>query len=631
MGVLDRRQTTPTATTTSSSSSSTDSAPSADVSLSSKAFYSRTGHCSVVKDSVLYVFGGRDGQSTNNPDFPTFIALNLTTELNANQPEWQVLPQANTIPVTNAQCILADTHLIVVGGTPLQSSLINPYATNATITYCGLQAYSFAEQKWQSLMPQTVNPTTVFLNLNRTGHATGWFEDIGNGQPGLFVFGGLSFNSTTPANDAFVMSPFVIPAIGGQPIIEATSLANILPPPLKNAGAAVVDDSTSILIFGGTTASSGELTTIWEYTPKTTGWKTLPATLPHGMPNAKTGWVDSQQSLIVVDVSSANTQGDNVVVNLANAGLRRRSLAHTNAPSSLNGASVAFDTDLNLAIVSGGSTTVDFNIFNMSTNAWSQSVFVEPTTTNTTTNTNSTATQSVSLQTSTGGAIKGQSTGFNKANLLAPIILGSVLGFLGLVGIILLFISKRHRKNQNAKKGKSHASVAAGLWLKYGNQKQSRDDENPYTKGPGGEIFLRNLEEKHGLKRAPTDRRKTGWSKYFSTGWYWSSSNNNAHRASASTAGTARALVDETRDHTGPYGGGWDTESRYSKASSFLSVVSVGDGKGMSGGGQWDRVSWSDQRKTRASNASSGVLGGTIDVPSMPSTSAFGAGGVRRI
>jgi len=584
---------------------------------------SRSGHCSVVKDSVLYVFGGLIEGTHSNSKFHPFVSLNLTTGLYANPPVWQVLSDKGAVPVMNGQCVLTDTHLIVVGGTPLNASLINPYATNAPITYCGLQAYSFAEQGWQSLMPQQVTPQTVFMNLNRTGHAAAWFQNIGNGQPGLFVMGGIHFNATTPANDAFVISPFVIPQLGGQPIIEATAIPSNLPPPLNNAGAAVVDDSTSVLVFGGTTTGGGTLTTIWEYTPKTTSWRQLPIQLTHAMPNAKTGWVDPQQNLYIVDVSGTNPKNETMIVPLGKAGLRRRDLTSAAAPSNITGASVAFDTSLNLAIVSGGSTQFDFMVFNMTSNAWVENVFVQPNTTTTTPS----ATGTVSLQTGTGSAIKGQSTGFNKANLLAPIILGGVLGLLGLLGLVLLIISYRHRKAaQNSKKGKSHASVAAGLWLKYGNQK--RESEDPYSKALGGEIFLRNLEEKHGLKRAPTDRRKTGWSKYFSTGWYHSSPNN--QRASASTSATARALVNETRDHNGPYGGGWDAESRYSKASSFLSIVSVNDGKDMSNG-QWDRVSWNDQRRARASNASSGVLGNTVDVPTMPTTSAFGAGGVRKI
>ena len=584
---------------------------------------SRSGHCSVVKDSVLYVFGGLIEGTHSNSKFHPFVSLNLTTGLYANPPVWQVLSDKGAVPVMNGQCVLTDTHLIVVGGTPLNASLINPYATNAPITYCGLQAYSFAEQGWQSLMPQQVTPQTVFMNLNRTGHAAAWFQNIGNGQPGLFVMGGIHFNATTPANDAFVISPFVIPQLGGQPIIEATAIPSNLPPPLNNAGAAVVDDSTSVLVFGGTTTGGGTLTTIWEYTPKTTSWRQLPIQLTHAMPNAKTGWVDPQQNLYIVDVSGTNPKNETMIVPLGKAGLRRRDLTSAAAPSNITGASVAFDTSLNLAIVSGGSTQFDFMVFNMTSNAWVENVFVQPNTTTTTPS----ATGTVSLQTGTGSAIKGQSTGFNKANLLAPIILGGVLGLLGLLGLVLLIISYRHRKAaQNSKKGKGHASVAAGLWLKYGNQK--RESEDPYSKALGGEIFLRNLEEKHGLKRAPTDRRKTGWSKYFSTGWYHSSPNN--QRASASTSATARALVNETRDHNGPYGGGWDAESRYSKASSFLSIVSVNDGKDMSNG-QWDRVSWNDQRRARASNASSGVLGNTVDVPTMPTTSAFGAGGVRKI
>ena len=184
------------------------------------------------------------------------------------------------------------------------------------------------------------------------------------------------------------------------------------------------------------------------------------------------------------------------------------------------------------------------------------------------------------------------------------------MGLLGLIGILLLCISYRHRKLAKRKEGRSVNSAArAGIWLKYDNK-----PEHPIAKALGGEIFLRNLEEKHGLRGSPNkhlsqDRTRTGWSKYFSTSWYHSGQN---QRESVSTNTTGRALVNETRDQTGSYDGGWDAESRYSKASSFVSFESRTSRRDSSFTGRWSGIRWSYNKKMRASNASSGVLGSTL-------------------
>jgi hypothetical protein len=501
------------------------------------------------------------------------------------------------------------------------------------MNYCGLQAFSFAEQKWQALMPEANANQMVPVSLNRTGHAAAWLQDVGNGSPGLFVMGGYHFNSTQPANDAFILNPFIVPAVGGQAIIGVSSVPNNLPPPTVNSGAAVVDGGTSVLFFGGRTPTQDQPTSIWEYTPASQLWKTLPVQLPHGMPNVLTGWVDSQQELVTVDVSTFNTADEVCVVPLAGAGLKRRQAPFSDL-TKMNGYSVAFDPTRNLAIVSGGdgSNPSNINIYNVSSQSWSQLTFQRavdsaPTSitsslpastfTSTSSTTTSSAPTSSATDTDVGGIVQpSQSTGFNKANLLAPVILGSILGLLGLLGILLLCISYRRRKSKQ-KASETHASVSpGGLWLKYGNRK----NEHTLSKAIGGEIFLRNLEEKHGLKRkeSSNERRKTGWSKYFSASWY-----NGNPRASASTTNTARALVNETRDQNAPYGGGWDAESHYSKASSFISEASVYS-KRESYNGRWSGIArWSYNKKTRASNASSGVLGGTVGT--------VGAGGVYRV
>ena len=590
-----------------------------------------------MRDSILYVFGGQLPPSiSTSQTLPLFASLNLTAEFtdSTSQAAWVTLPSSKAIPVLNPQCVLTDTHLLVVGGEPLSPSIANPFSTGAPMTYCGLQAYSFADNAWQSLIPETGVDQMTAVSLNRTGHTASWIRDVGNGSPGLFVMGGIHFNATLPANDAFMLNPFIIPAEGGQAIIGVSSVPNNLPPPTVNSGSATVNGGTSVLFFGGkVTQTQEEPTSIWEYTPSSQLWKSLPVSLPQGMPNVLTGWVDSQQqNLITIDVSTVNTAEEVCVVSLANAGLRRRQSPPASSPAKMDGYSVAFDPIRNLAIVSGGDGTNpnNLNVFNMTDKSWSvlnlqkplqptsfSTISATPTTFATRT---SSATSSLS---SSSGTITptdpsiitpNDSTGFNKANLLAPIILGSILGLLGILGLLLLLISYRRRQSRKNKADHSHASVSpAGLWLKYGNRKP----EDPVSAGLGGEIFLRNLEEKHGLKRNQSELGRTGWSKYFSASWYHS---NQPQRTSGSTTNTARALVSETNGQNA-YGGGWDAESHYSKASSFVSIRSErSDHSKRESFGRWSGLRWSYQKKARASNASSGVLGNTL-----------GAGGVHRV
>src|SRR5271168_904749 len=113
MAVLDERQETSQATSTAVASSGTQNAPPSATLSSTVDAGARVYHCSVVQDSILYVFGGQISPSaTSNQasSLPIFASLNLTAaSLNDNSVEpagWQELASTNTIPVLNPQCVL---------------------------------------------------------------------------------------------------------------------------------------------------------------------------------------------------------------------------------------------------------------------------------------------------------------------------------------------------------------------------------------------------------------------------------------------------------------------------------------------------------------------------------------------
>jgi hypothetical protein len=617
--VIDRQEAGGSPTTTAAVAGSKTNATSG-TSATAVSAGTRMNHCSFISNDVLYVFGGQASSSSSSlGSLPLFASLNLASQFeNATTPSWETLPSNNAVPVLNPQCVSTGTHLLVIGGQPVDSANLYPNLSGQNV-FCGMQAYSFEDQVWQNLMPQQTS--ALYINLNRTGHVAEWFQDVGNGNPGLFVFGGMHYNASTPANDAFMLSPFTIPAPGGQALIGVTSIPNNLPPPTDNSGSTLTGTGTSLLLFGG----EAQPTMIWEYTPKTTAWKKLSVALPQAMPNA-VGFVDAKDELVVVDLTTS-PGNDICTVPLSTAGLRKRQAPSSSGPT-MNGYSVAFDTTRNVAIVTGGNTNEagNLNMFNSTDNSWSvlslqkplvhkPSVTATPSATRTTIALSTSTSAPASTTAASAHNNAPDSTGFNKSNLLAPIILGSILGLLGLIGIIFLLCSYRRRK---AKKTTHKSETPAGLWLKYGNK-------DPNAKP--GEIFLRNLEEKHGVKRSQSEARRTGWSKYFSASWYMTS--NPAPRASTSTSNTARALVNETRDHAGPYGGGWDTESRYSKASSLYSVEEHDTRRDTFE--RWSGIRWSFVNKPRDSRASSGVLGDTLGTLGAQGTSFIGAGGVNKL
>src|SRR5579859_2787966 len=84
---------------------------------------SRINHCSVIFNETLYIFGGEatNSSSSSTSTFPLFASLDLNSAFTKSTKDlsWQVLPSTNAVPVLNPECVVTETHFLVVGGQPL--------------------------------------------------------------------------------------------------------------------------------------------------------------------------------------------------------------------------------------------------------------------------------------------------------------------------------------------------------------------------------------------------------------------------------------------------------------------------------------------------------------------------------
>lgn len=411
-----------------------------------------SGHCSVISDNILYTY---------SPD--AFQSLPLKSNGTWSQLE-------NGVSVTGATCVLQPS---AANGTSAALWVIGGVAASATTTdYPGVQRYTFADQKWESITH------VVEVAKNRQSHAAVWLPDSSS----ILVYAGSQNGSTTPTTDTFVLSsspPYTIRSYSTHNVPAVSPLL-------------LQWNSTSAITMGG---ADGDKNIFifhdgdgWHrMSPSLSGppksFDMLQATLVVGS--------DTSRVLELYDMSVSPNEITQVVLQNANgdpakpgrtiARLRRRDVTEkrdltltdwpsynaTFAPTvTRSGFSLARSDSGLVAISGGGDTAQSVALFNDQTNKWinttkffGDSAFDRPiassSSTSSTLPTSTSSTSPTPLAPTDGE--------HPRYTLILGITLGCVLGLVALLVIILLLIRCRRRRR-----------AAQGG---YGDHEEEDDDE----------------------------------------------------------------------------------------------------------------------------------------------------------
>lgn len=428
--------------------------------------------CSIIHDNKLYVF---------TPG--AFMALPL--EQGA---EWEELKMGEK--VTGAVCVGTDTDLFIVGG------------TGGSAEYTGLQKYSYSAKEWA---PITI---PVEVAKDRQFHGATYIRDGAN----ILIYAGSQDGSQTPSDSGFIISATEPYNVQAQPPTSKTISPILLS--WSDTQACMVgggESKTAVSIWNpgevGWTSSGITLT------EPITG--TMKAAIITGADGSKSLYIfdlaqpaNSVRRYVIWDNAGAPVTNPIAVPN------EKRDLTMDNWPE-YNSAHAPTEAWPNYAIAQGadgqvvfvgGSSDEPVVVFNLGENTWldqvvlldkSQSVLSESTTTETSTGTSSletstktSSTKTSSLdETSTSATSTASSTDDSSStaswtvtetsaaatsdpaavgaggsegnsglssNTILGITLGSILGFLAVLALILLLLRrKRKARNVNTEAGQT--------------------------------------------------------------------------------------------------------------------------------------------------------------------------------
>ncbi|WEW61615.1 hypothetical protein PRK78_007106 [Emydomyces testavorans] len=412
------------------------------------------GHCSIIFNNTLYVY---------TPT--TFQSLPLTR--NAT---WKELPMGQ--PVEGATCVKGS-----VDGKPNNLGFYVVGGKSTSSDYLGLQRYSFADGKWESIFPATKDVQ------NRVDHASLYL----NASASLLVYAGSQDGNTNPSTQSFLISV--------TPPFNVQSYNSYVPPAFRPMLLPWSEDK-AVMIGGGP-----QNTKLFSFSAAE-GWRDTGAELANALPEkskvqcAIVSGADGSRILEIFDMSvSPNSVnrfallmpggapappgravGTGPSVNLdskpALKGQKRDiDLAnyppynHTFAPTTIrNGFSLAQDAN-GLVVISGGNKQDPLAIFDQSTNSWLNATeffvgtakSVSLSSTPTPSSTSSSPTEVVSTPTATSsGLLSGDKDGSNRRTLtIIGTTLGVLLGVSALVIIILLVLWWKKHKNKSSGLGES--------------------------------------------------------------------------------------------------------------------------------------------------------------------------------
>lgn len=401
-------------------------------------------HCSIIHDNVLYVY---------SPE--AFQILPLTKNATWSQ-------EQNGVSVTGAICAKggvdgngADPALYVVGG-----------ATNAsTSDYSGIQRYSIAQKKWQTITPITA------VTANRLNHGAVYL----NASSAILVYGGSQDGSSGLSTETFLMlmyPPYRVQAYSS--IAPAVTKPFLLP----------WNNDMAVMVGGGPMNQQ-----VFTFHPDP-GWLQWGVTLPNALPDPTTGQVNLQSlddGSKILQTYYFNESPNRVTRNvLAGPGTavapygetvgdqsggnsrffrRQNTLSdypaynNTNAPTEQR-TDASLATGGPLVAIVGGDTNSSVAVFNTTGNSWidSKALFGDQrplTVSSSTTSATATPTSSPTKATSAAATSSAAAANSNDGQSNGLAILGGVLGGIcGLAAILIIFLlwlrSVRKRKQAEA-------------------------------------------------------------------------------------------------------------------------------------------------------------------------------------
>ncbi|KAH0566481.1 hypothetical protein GP486_000123 [Trichoglossum hirsutum] len=198
-------------------------------------------HCSVIYQDTLYVY---------SPD--AFQSLHLS-----EGSKWETLPMG--VSATGVVCVnavpqgdVSNAALYIVGGS----------TNSSTEGYSGLQRYLFAARKWESISP------LVHVTQNRRGHGSVYLEYSSS----ILVYAGTQDgNFQDPSSQTFLIST--------KPPYGVTSYSSAGAPPLVAPMLLPWDASRAVLLGG-----SDQNKRLFTFDPQS-GWMDLGLTLDQGLPD----------------------------------------------------------------------------------------------------------------------------------------------------------------------------------------------------------------------------------------------------------------------------------------------------------------------------------------------------------
>ena len=399
------------------------------------------GHCSAIDNNILYVFSSNSFQS-------------LPLKENAT---WSTLPMGQ--PVTGPACVRT-----VPGGDESQAAFYVVGGSSQDSSYHGLQRYTFATQKWETLEP------TTFDMQGRTNHSAAYLNDTQS----ILVYAG----SQPQAFSDYSTQTFVISTSSPFNIRSFTSKA----PPV-NAPILLPWTSDTAVMVGGATSNQD----VWTFDPDNGGWNRTQITLRQGFAPGTKGTLttgsDGGKVLATYDLTTSPNTVSQVVLqgpggsstgvgqSIGSSRKRKRDLTladwpsynATNAPSvTRSDYAVAQDSN-GLSVISGGSSGAPVNIFNEQENSWvdngvffsgkansNQVPLVSPTSSGSTTP--SATSSSSSTASATGATLLDDESSRHHMLKVLGITLGTLFGIAAcfIIALLLLRWRKQKRRRQTS-------------------------------------------------------------------------------------------------------------------------------------------------------------------------------------